>query len=162
MRMKGQQLDLLSWFTDVNKATNADQAIVQDDSGEGFVWHLHPVAEVLDHLQVDPQDTIAIAVSVLLKAIIGVAQKCRVERAVATLRATPAPANDSCARHVAAHAIHLAVYRCHIHWHPGVVLYPGHQPLADDGVYAADYCAAVPSTGDTQCMCFTFQYLSGQ
>jgi len=40
----------------VNEATDADQAVVQDDSRQGFVWQLRTVAEVLDHLRVDPQD----------------------------------------------------------------------------------------------------------
>jgi len=35
---------------------NSEQAVVQDDSGEGFAWHQRSETEVLDHLQVDPQD----------------------------------------------------------------------------------------------------------
>jgi Ca2+-transporting ATPase len=34
---------------------NSEQAVVPDDSGEGFAWHLQTVAEALDRLQVDPQ-----------------------------------------------------------------------------------------------------------
>ena len=46
----------MTGITEVNEAKDADQAVIQDDSKQGLAWYLQNVAEVLERLQVDPQE----------------------------------------------------------------------------------------------------------